>query len=101
MKTLSMGVLAGLLWSGSALSSAAKAEDVEPCEYLSQAFHSLAMNKDAGSSAEEQIDMMNRSTKADTALYMSGILNIIYAMPESSAAEIKSAFLKACTVNEQ
>ena len=54
MKKLGIGVLAVLLWSGSALSSAAKAEDVEPCENLSRAFHHFAMNKDTGVSLQQQ-----------------------------------------------
>ena len=101
MRRLGVGILTGLLLSCSALSSAAKAEDVEPCENLSRAFHHFAMNKDKGVSLQQQSEMMDLSKKDDTEIYLSGILNIIYAMPESSASEIKSAFLKVFTVNEQ
>lgn len=66
MRRLGLGILAGLLLSSSALSSAAKAEDVEPCENLSRAFHHFAMNKDKGVSLQQQSEMMDLSKKDDT-----------------------------------
>lgn len=74
---------------------------VGPCERLSEAFVALAKNKDMGLSIENQLDMMERGSHPDTDSYVLGILNIIYSMPNASASEIKSEFLKVCTVNEK